>query len=138
MIRNKNEGMVATLTGVAMLVAGSIGYAAPAAAICLAPKYVSGEWRSNDGGTYQIRRNGDDIFWFADGPGESWQNVFAGKVDGNTITGQWADVVGARNFGTLTLNIIGESGVGIKGLKRTGSSGAGYAGERWFQQCNDT
>ncbi len=46
--------------------------------------------------------------------------------------------MGPRHFGALTINIIGESGVGIKGLKRTGGSGDGYAGERWFKPCNDT
>jgi hypothetical protein len=134
-IRQRTK-MFRTMTCIA-LVLGPIGLAPPAAAICAAPKSVSGVWASNDHGTYYMRRVGHNVWWLGDGPGDSWMNVFKGTEDGQTITGQWADVNPVSGSGTLTLKIHGQLDHGILGFERIGSTGDGFAGTRWFKPCND-
>lgn len=133
----KMFGAVACAAG---LVAASVGLSAPAHALCVAPKSISGSWNSNDGGVYFMRRVGSNVWWLGDGPGNSWTNVFKGTLsqDRTTITGEWADVKPVAGSGTLTLRIQGALDQGIHGLERIGSSGDGFAGTRWFKPCNDT
>jgi hypothetical protein len=47
------------LAGITLLV----GSTAPADAQCEAPKYVSGAWAANDGGTYWLHLVGNTIWW---------------------------------------------------------------------------
>jgi hypothetical protein len=55
---------------------------------------LTGVWHANDGGTYQIRRDGNRVWWYGRGPknGLDWQNVFSGTISGNQVTGEWADL----------------------------------------------
>jgi hypothetical protein len=77
---------------------------------CNAPPSLDGLWRANDGGTYQVRIAGTDVWWIgmSRDNGRTWTNVFKGSLNGGIITGQWADV-GGRNHGsgTLTLRVSG-------------------------------
>jgi hypothetical protein len=136
--KRRRSVVVSALTGLALLASASIGLASPASALCSATPNVTGKWTSNDGGVYYMRRVGNKVWWLGDGPGNSWTNVFQGTTDMKTITGDWADVKGGRNSGTLTLRINGEVGKGILGFQRIGSTGDGFAGTRWWQPCNDT
>jgi hypothetical protein len=136
--KHRPTAVVSALTGVALLASAAIGLASPAAALCAATPNVTGKWSANDGGTYYMRRVGNKVWWLGDGPGDSWTNVFQGTTDMKTITGDWADVKGGRNSGTLTLKVNGEIGKGILGFQRIGSTGDGFAGARWWQPCNDT
>src|SRR5262249_35851674 len=65
---------------------------------------LSGEWLSDDGGTYRVRRNAGNVIWWvgesSDG-GRTFTNVFKGIYDPRTnlITGDWSDV--RTNFGRI-------------------------------------
>ncbi len=54
---------------------------------------LTGYWQSDAGGCYQIRQNGNEVFW-AGGPSgsASVHNVFHGAIAGNTLTGLWYDL----------------------------------------------
>lgn len=83
-----------------------------------APVDLTGVWRSNDLGTYDIRQVGSCVYWLGmsqytdEEPGGSWTNVFSGALRSDfTIVGRWADVpfsadcIGCLNDGTITLRI---------------------------------
>ena len=58
-----------------------------ASAQCVSPKGLTGAWKSNDGGTYFVRRLDRVVFWMGQSPddGRSWTNVFRGITDGVTM-----------------------------------------------------
>lgn len=121
------------LTGLVLLAAS----ATPVHAQCAAPKYVSGVWKANDGGTYRLHTINNTIWWVGmsgDG-GRSWTNVFKGTRNGNIIDGEWADVRGQPwGHGTLKLQISGTSF-----MEKIGGTGSGFGGSRWGRGgCNDT
>lgn len=117
-----------------------------AQALCVAPKAVGGVWRANDGGSYVMRELGPVVWWLGrsgDG-GKSFTNVFRGVINGNTIDGEWTDLMSSahenadQGHGTLKLRIIGAVGSGVDGLEKIGGTGAGFAASKWFQPCPDT
>lgn len=78
---------------------------APAQSISL-----SGNWRCNDGGTYNIIQSGKSIQWVgrsADN-GALFTNEFQGTIDGNQIVGTWKDRPPGRvrQSGELNLQIV--------------------------------
>jgi hypothetical protein len=121
------------LTGLLLLAAS----AAPVHAQCAAPKYVSGVWNANDGGTYRLHAIGSTIWWvgMSSDDGRSWTNVFKGTRNGNIIDGEWADVRGkAWGHGTLKLRISSTTF-----MEKIGSTGSGFGGRRWGRGgCSDT
>jgi hypothetical protein len=113
--------------------------ASHATAQCVSPTGLNGGWKANDGGTYYLRRLDSVVWWMgmsAEG-GRSWTNVFRGTTNGDTITGEWADVIG-KGAGTMTLKILGKLGVGVHGFDKIGGTGSGFGGQHWFRPCNDT
>lgn len=108
---------------------------APAFAQCVAPPSLDGRWTANDRGFYDVRVVGNDVFWLGESGdgGRSWTQVFHGKLQGNMITGMWADVRGAsHNSGQMTLRVSGTVSMefvsGVRGL-----------GSRWGRGgCPDT
>jgi len=130
----------------ALALALSLAAGASAQAQCVAPKSISGWWNGNDGGKYVLRRIGDVVWWMGksgDG-GRTWTNVFRGVISGDTIDGEWTDLLsgvqenGNQGHGTLKLKIIGKIGVGVDGFERIGATGAGFGGSKWSRGCNDT
>ncbi len=67
---------------------------------------LTGEWQADNGTRYLLRQLGSELFWSMDGRPRV-ANVFAGRIEGGTITGRWVDVPGGQlmNSGTLTLRI---------------------------------
>ena len=113
-------------------------FSSQATALCVAPTRLTGVWSANDGRTYLVRLLGDRLVGRKDADdGATWTNTFKGTLDGNTISGEWADVIRHRGSGTLTLRINGQLGVGVHGLEKIGSTGAGFGGEHRFMPCND-
>lgn len=104
---------------------------------CAAPKYVSGVWKANDGGTYRLHTVGPTIWWvgMSGDDGRSWTNVFKGTRNGDIIDGEWADVRGKSwGHGTLKLRISGTTF-----MEKIGGTGSGFGGSRWGRGgCNDT
>src|SRR6185369_10844771 len=67
-----------------------------AVAQCKAATQLSGRWYGNDGGTYYLRRFGNEVWWvgISGDQGKSWTNAFHGTRNGDVITGEWGDVRG--------------------------------------------
>lgn len=53
---------------------------------------LTGYWKSDVGGCYQIRQKGNEVFWAGGPAGSSVHNVFHGALAGNTLTGMWYDL----------------------------------------------
>ncbi|MEA3062560.1 MAG: hypothetical protein QOJ94_2341 [Sphingomonadales bacterium] len=123
--------------GIVIALLGTIGFAASTSveAQCVAPPTIAGVWHANDGGTYRLRINGNEVWWIgmSGDNGRSWTNVFRGTRTGNVIQGDWADIVGHSGRGTLTLRVSGTAF-----MERTGATGSGFGGQRWGRPCNDT
>jgi hypothetical protein len=63
-------------------------------ALCAAPKDMTGQWKSNDGGIYYVRQFGNEIWWVGLSPdgGHQYTNVFKGVLNSDrTIDGSWVD-----------------------------------------------
>jgi len=105
------------------------------ATMCEPRKQISGTWKSNDGGTYRVRRVGKVVWWVGESgdDGQTWTNVFRGVLNGSTITGDWTDVRGEINNGTLTLELDGTL-TALRGFRKTGGSRE-FGGSRWFFTC---
>jgi hypothetical protein len=93
------------------------------------PVHLTGKWFCNDGGSYFIRQIGNEIWWHGlsrDG-GATWSNVFHGRLNGNQVSGRWADVPQGRiqNAGEMTLQILGNRK--FKAIRKTG----GFGGSEW-------
>lgn len=84
-----------------------------AAFIALAPAQdLTGIWRSDSGGTYQITHRGYEVWWYGRSPdgGRTWQNVFRGeRISPEIVKGVWSDLPpgATRNGGTLSLRLDG-------------------------------
>jgi len=93
------------------------------------PDHLTGKWFCNDGGSYFIRQVGNEIWWHGisgDG-GATWSNVFHGRLNGDQISGRWADVPQGRvqNAGEMTIQILGNNK--FKAIRKTG----GFGGSEW-------
>lgn len=64
-------------------------------------------YAGNDGGLYYFLRNGMDVYWAMEHPGQNYGHVFQGRIQGATITGEWWDIpkYGGTNSGRVTLAI---------------------------------
>lgn len=95
----------------------------------IAPQALTGKWRCNDGGTYFVRQAGDSLWWYGRGRegGHTWANVFHGRIQGNHIKGQWADIPqgSTLNSGDMILQIIGTNK--LRAIRRSG----GFGGSQW-------
>lgn len=81
---------------------------------------LTGAWAGDDDGVYYIRQVGDCVWWFGTSlpdiePGQTgqpgWSNVASGRVDGEQVEVEWADVpVGeVLGGGGLTLVYVEEN-----------------------------
>ncbi len=90
---------------------------------------LEGIWTGNDGGTYQIRQRGNELWWYgrsADG-GLHWQHVFHGVMkEPGVYEGKWADLPPGRNqlSGSISVRFDG------KVLQRIAVTG-GFLGSQW-------
>lgn len=92
---------------------------------------VTGKWKANDGGTYYLRRVGNQVWWYGEFTPTSppWSNVFLGTiVNGNQISGNWADVPKG--------NILGSGGIVLRiesnnRIVRISNTGNGFGGTVW-------
>jgi len=94
---------------------------------------LTGVWRSQDQGNYYVRQLGNDIIWVGMSPdeGQTWTNAFVGKLSGDTITGNWADVPRGKvqGSGTLTLKVTNDGGK--ISIQKTGSTGSPFGATTW-------
>jgi hypothetical protein len=99
------------------------------APIAAAPLNLTGVWSGDDGGTYYLRQIGDRLWWYGqsgDG-GRAWTNVLHGGIQGNRITGSWADVPHGQiqNAGEMELAIMSPDR--LMATRKTG----GFGGSVW-------
>jgi hypothetical protein len=97
---------------------------------------LTGVWDSHDGATYYIRQLDDTtLIWLgmSSDHGFTYSNVFSGRIEGNLVRGNWADVPaargGRRGNGQLTL-MLGPDGAlatTLTAIERTG----GFAASIW-------
>lgn len=71
---------------------------------------ITGRWYADDNGRYYVRQIGNDVWWYAEAQGPPfWTNAFRGKIYGDKIVGDWADVPkntdSVTNSGKLTLTV---------------------------------
>jgi hypothetical protein len=93
---------------------------------------LTGVWAADDAGTYYVREDGNTIWWLglSTDEGGSFANVFQGTLQGNQISGSWADVPLGQtsNAGMMTLNV--NNGVQSYAINRLYVSG-GFGGGNW-------
>ena len=91
---------------------------------------LSGEWTSDDGGQYYLRQVGNTLYWYGEhsATNPAWSNVYDGRIQGDKIRGNWADVPKGRanSRGVLQLQIK-ENGNVLEATHKTG----GFGGSRW-------
>jgi hypothetical protein len=101
---------------------------------------LTGAWTADDGATYYLHQDGNEIWWFGisqDG-GRSFANVFRGTRQPTSprITGNWADMpIGAsRQQGQLALSIVhiaappgGTPSIELRKMSENG----GFGASRW-------
>src|SRR5882672_518922 len=118
----------------ALLVIGLVLEALPATG------QLTRTWSANDRVTYYITQNGITVLWAGlnnestNGTndfhhGILFTNVFRGTRNGNTISGDWADVRGRDNStaaGTLTLRVNPDGT-----LRKTGSTASPFRATEW-------
>jgi hypothetical protein len=101
-----------------------------------APGPLTGVWDADDGGLYYLRHIGDCVWWFGtslrqvgEGNQDGFANVAVGRVAGDFLQLEWADVPlgGILGGGTLRLRI--EEG-GDELFKFT-ETGTGFGGGTW-------
>jgi len=107
---------------------------------------LTGVWRSNDSGFYDIHQRGSCLYWMGMShypgtePGEFWTNVFIGTVGSDfTIIGRWGDVPfypgipsDWLGFGSMTLQIdFDQSGEVERPVLRAVSRTGGFSGSAW-------
>jgi hypothetical protein len=101
------------------------------AAVAAHGQSLTGTWKCNDGGTYSIRQDGNELWWFGrSATGASFTNVFHGTIRRDVIEGTWADVPpgSARHSGQLNLQI--RSGNQIVRTLQTGT----FSGSEWTRE----
>lgn len=60
---------------------------------CIAFSQLTGYWQTDVGGCYQIRQNGNEVWWAAEAGGSMRaQNVFYGTITGTNLNGLWVDL----------------------------------------------
>lgn len=107
------------------------------------PASLTGRWSADDGGRYYLHQVGDCLWWAGlsdEGSGSDFTNVAVGRVAGDRIELEWADVPRGRVLGggTLSLRVEGsppnrvtkeaETGTGFDATTWTRLSPAGPAG----------
>lgn len=96
---------------------------------------LTGYWQTENGGCYQIRQNGNEIWWAGEYVGnQRSMNVFHGTLAGNMVTGQWCDLPSNSRQGceeTLALKLENNNK-----LVKVASS-APYNGTTWTKQVGN-
>ena len=111
---------------------------------CAYQTNLTGTWNCDDGGTYYIQQNGDNVWWYGEklsnssdnpfledyeNPVESWSNVARGEISDNLLLVSWSSVPKGykenMSNGILVLNII--SPHKLEAEMKTG----GFRGSTW-------
>jgi len=92
---------------------------------------LTGVWDCNDGAATYIREDGNDFIFFSEaknnGTRPGFANLYIGKRNGNTITGNWVDVPKGTHLGSGAMTLRVESDTRFV---RVGEAN-GYGGGVW-------
>jgi len=70
---------------------------------------LTGYWQSDVGGCYQVRQNGNEVWWAAEPSGSiRAMNVLHGTLTNNILAGMWCDLPSNSNTGcgqTITIRV---------------------------------
>ncbi len=92
---------------------------------------LTGVWDCNDGAATYIREDSDDFIFFSEaknnGTRPGFANLYIGKRNGNTITGDWVDVPKGTHLGSGKMTLRVESDTRIV----RSDNGNGYGGGVW-------
>jgi len=93
---------------------------------------LTGAWAANDAGTYYVRQVGNTVWWLglSVDEGLSFANVFHGTLQGNQVSGSWADVPLGQTSGMGQITVSGSQGQGSTVWSRVGDAGS-FAGSSW-------
>lgn len=100
---------------------------------------LTGVWDVDDLGLYYLRQMGDCVWWFGtslrevgEGNQDGFANVAVGRVAGDMLHLEWADVPlgGILGGGTLTLEIM----EGGDELRKIAETGTGFGGVTWTRR----
>ena len=97
---------------------------------------LTGRWSCNDGGTYYLRQNGNQVYWYGEAADvrPAWSNVFSGRIHEGHIKGSWIDVPKGRTAAAGDLELVIEkNGTTLRVLSKTG----GFKGSRWIRRTGD-
>lgn len=106
---------------------------APGAGVRAQNVDLTGIWRDDVGREYRVRQVDSRIYWSMDRRPES-MGVFQGRIEGNMVRGDWADLPGGQSLGNGRLVLRVESSAR---LVKTDDSG-GYPGRVWTKQDSGT
>ena len=75
---------------------------------------LTGAWAANDAGTYYVRQIGNTVWWLglSVDQGLTFANVFHGTLQGNQVSGSWADVPLGQTTGLGQITVNGNQGNG--------------------------
>jgi hypothetical protein len=94
---------------------------------------LTGDWQCNDGGTYYLRQDGRDIWWYGEKnhTNTPWSNVANGDIVGNQLHLNWVDVPKGRagGGGFMILEIL-DQGRRLRALKKEN----GFGGSSWVKR----
>lgn len=90
---------------------------------------LSGRWQGNDGGIYYLRQQGNVVWWYGEYStiNPNWSNVFKGRLQGNQLVGQWADVPKGSILQSGDMVIELTSNNTLRAISKTG----GFGGSEW-------
>ncbi|MEZ5040133.1 MAG: membrane dipeptidase [Saprospiraceae bacterium] len=92
---------------------------------------LTGVWDCNDGAATYVREDSNDFIFFSEAKNNGTQpgfaNLYIGKRNGSTITGDWVDVPKGTHLGSGKMTLRVESDTRIV---RT-DNGNGYGGGEW-------
>ena len=93
---------------------------------------LTGAWASDDAGTYYVHQVGNTVWWLglSVDEGLSFANIFHGTLQGNQVSGSWADVPLGQTSGLGQITVNGNQGQGSTVWSRLGDAG-GFAGSSW-------
>jgi hypothetical protein len=99
---------------------------------------LTGNWKCDDGGIYEmrmiVRGNLWELFWY--GKGDGWQNVFHGinksPSSSNDFVGRWASLspAGPQNFGIIAVHVEADNKLTLTGDPRN------FAGRVWTRSAD--
>jgi hypothetical protein len=100
---------------------------------------LTGAWAANDVGTYYMRQTGDAVWWLglSRDQGASFANVFRGTLQGDSLSGDWADVPLGSTLSSGMLRLTGSRFPGFTPFRFVASERTGgFGGSEWEKLYN--